>query len=241
MIGQKELKEYYNQDYYGTNKKHFRRVEDYEYFLDYLRPQGPGRLLDVSCGRGMLLKAAEVYYGCQTYGLDISDRAIHEAKKNTSSLSLLIANGEFLPYKNGTFDYVTCIGSVEHFISPQKGLEEMIRVCKDGGGMCLVLPNYYYLLNIINVFFHGDHLIGHHQINEKLDTLKGWYRFLRRNGLTGLNVYQDKGGSQPPLFESKSLVRIMRRLIKRILVSITPLSLTYQFVFICQKSERKNA
>ncbi|MFQ6082615.1 MAG: class I SAM-dependent methyltransferase [Candidatus Aminicenantia bacterium] len=233
----KDLRDYYNNIYYDSDKKYSRRVEDYKVFLDYLHPEKDSKLLDVSCGPGLLLKAAEKYYNCQTYGIELSEKAVLEAKNNTKFSKLQIADGEVLPYRNNTFDYVTSIGSLEHYINPEKGLDEIIRVCKPGGKICIVLPNYYYLLNILNVFLKGDHYIGHRQINERVDTLKGWLRFLKKEGLIIEKIYQDKGGKQPPIFEYLNPVKIIKRIFKKLLLALTPLNLTYQFVFICRRTK----
>ena len=50
----------------------------YKWSLGVLKPQAGKRLLDVSCGVGMLLKFA-VDAGLQAYGIDISDAAVKDA------------------------------------------------------------------------------------------------------------------------------------------------------------------
>lgn len=232
-----DLKQYYDETYYDPEKRHSRKVEDYKVFLDYLRPGKESMLLDVSCGTGLLLKAAEDYYDVQAYGMDLSERAIFEAKGRVRSQNLQIANGEALPYKNNIFDFVTNIGSLEHYLDPEKGLDELIRVCRPGGRLCIVLPNYYYLLNIFHAFWKGDHLKGHHQINERIDTLKGWLRFLKRNDLSVEKIFQDKGPKPPSIFENRNFRQITKRIVKKIIRALTSLNLTYQFVFICKKNK----
>jgi SAM-dependent methyltransferase len=236
-INLSELKQYYDKTYYDPEKRHSRKVEDYKIFLDYLNPEKGSELLDVSCGTGLLLKAAEDFYDCQTYGMDLSERAIFEAKGRIRSQNLQVANGETLPYRDNIFDFVMNIGSLEHYLHPEKGLDELIRVCKPGGKLCIVLPNYYYLLNIIHAFWKGDHLKGHHQINEKVDTMKGWLRFLNRNNLIVEKIHQDKGPKQPSIFRTKNPLKIIKRVLKKIILGILPLHLTYQFAFICQKKK----
>lgn len=231
-----DLKKYYDETYYNPESRHSRKVEDYKIFLDYLRPEKGSKLLDVSCGTGLLMKAAEDYYGCQTFGIDLSERAIVEAKARLRSSNILVANGEVLPFQDDIFDYVTNIGSLEHYLDPEKGLDELIRVCKPGGRLCIVLPNYYYLINIFYAFWKGEHLKGHHQINERIDTLKGWLRFLKRDDLSVEKIYQDKGPKQRPIFQDKNFKKMAKRITKKIILAMMPLNLTYQFVFICIKS-----
>jgi len=237
-IGLSDLKRYYDEVYYDSDAVHSRQVGDYKVFLDYLHPGKGSWLLDVSCGTGLLLEAAEIHYDCHLCGMDLSERAIFAARERQRSRNLQVANSEALPYKDGSFDYITNIGSLEHYLDPGKGLDELIRVCRPGGKLCIVLPNYYYLLNILHAFWKGDHLKGHHQINERLEPFQGWLRFLSRDELSIEKVYQDKGPKQPPVFQYKKPSKILKRLIKRLLLFVMPKNLTYQFVFICR---RKNS
>ncbi len=125
MITLKDLKQYYDDVYYAPGQKFSRKLEDYRVFIEYLHPKKGSRILDVSCGNGLFLKAAETYYGLDTYGIDLSERAISETIKNTKFSKVLLANGEDLPYKDNVFDYVTNLGSLEHYLNPEKGLREI--------------------------------------------------------------------------------------------------------------------
>ena len=89
MIGKKEPKAYYDQDYYSPSKTYSRSGKDYKKFLDYLRPHRSSWLWDISCGWGVLLKAAEVYYDCETDGLDLNEFAFRETKKDIRLLTCL--------------------------------------------------------------------------------------------------------------------------------------------------------
>jgi len=236
MITLKDLKQYYDDVYYAPGQKFSRKLEDYRVFIEYLHPKKGGRILDVSCGNGLFLKAAETYYGLDTYGIDLSERAISETIKNTKFSKVLLANGEDLPYKDNVFDYVTNLGSLEHYLNPEKGLQEIARVCKPDGKICIVLPNYYFLLNIIYALFKGDHLKGYRQINERVEPLKRWLQFLKKEDLIIEKIYQDKGDKQPSIFEHRNIIKMARRAVKKIILALTPLNLTYQFVFICRKA-----
>lgn len=59
---------------------------------------------------------------------------------------LCIGVGENLPFKDDTFDIVTCNFVLEHAQSPTKIIEEMVRVLRVGGFCYLNIPNYLYPL-----------------------------------------------------------------------------------------------
>ena len=64
-------------------------------------------------------------------------RASHEGKAEKAGvgerISLQVADGEALPYEEGTFDRVTCAFGIRNFEHKEKGLEEFLRVLKPGG------------------------------------------------------------------------------------------------------------
>jgi Methylase involved in ubiquinone/menaquinone biosynthesis len=48
-------------------------------------------------------------------------------------IDLKVADGEALPYGDGTFDRVTCAFGIRNFEHKEKGLEEFLRILKPGG------------------------------------------------------------------------------------------------------------
>ena len=91
----------------------------------------------VACGGLLRLALAG---DLRAYGLDFADRAVLEAK--TTGAGLAVADAEHLPYAEGSFDYVTNIGSVEHYLHPDQALREMARVLKRSGLACILLPPF---------------------------------------------------------------------------------------------------
>ena len=99
------------------------------------------RILDVACGTGdstiSIAKAAGE--GSTVTGVDISEgmMALVEGKAQKAGVAerigLEVADGEALPYGDGTFDRVTCAFGIRNFEHKEKGLEEFRRVLKPGG------------------------------------------------------------------------------------------------------------
>ena len=101
----------------------------------------PQRILDVACGTGdstiSLAKAAAE--GSEVVGADISEgmMALVKGKAEKAGvgerISLQVADGEDLPYGEGTFDRVTCAFGIRNFEHSDIGLSEFRRVLKSGG------------------------------------------------------------------------------------------------------------
>ena len=101
----------------------------------------PQRILDVACWTGdstiSIAKAAAE--GTEVIGADISEgmMALVKGKAEKAGvgerISLQVADGEALPFGEGTFDRVTCAFGIRNFEHKEKGLEEFLRVLKPRG------------------------------------------------------------------------------------------------------------
>ena len=101
----------------------------------------PQRILDVACGTGdstfsIARAAAE---GTKVTGADISEGmmalVMEKAEKAGvgDRIDLQVADGEALPYEDGTFDRVTCAFGIRNFEHKERGLAEFRRVLRPGG------------------------------------------------------------------------------------------------------------
>ena len=101
----------------------------------------PQRILDVACGTGdsTVSIAQAAGEGSTVTGVDISEgmMALVERKAEKAGVAdridLEVADGEALPYADGTFDRVTCAFGIRNFEHKEKGLSEFLRVLKPGG------------------------------------------------------------------------------------------------------------
>ena len=101
----------------------------------------PQQILDVACGTGdsTIAIAAAAGSGSRVTGADISEgmmalvmeKAAHEGVHDR--IRLQVADGENLPYEEGTFHRVTCAFGIRNFEHKEKGLQEFYRVLKPGG------------------------------------------------------------------------------------------------------------
>lgn len=93
------------------------------------------KILDIGCGEGSRLNAMG-----GGVGVDINRFAISQAKKKYPESDFQIASVEKLPFPDKSFDLVYSAFVIEHVKSPEKMLEEMIRVTSKR--LVIICPNY---------------------------------------------------------------------------------------------------
>lgn len=166
-----KLQCWYNQIYW-SKFVHVCPYHTYLPIIGYLEAQPGLRSLDVGCGGRRLLRAAKER-GLVAFGVDFSFSGTVLARSFVPGAHVAVGNGERLPFPDGIFDYLTCLGSLDHFFDIKAGLKEMVRVCKVGARVCIIVPNSFYLFNIIGVLKSGFSRNGTFQPQEKLATLGG--------------------------------------------------------------------
>jgi len=235
QLSNKEIILDYNRIYSGPGIK--TNSGYYRWLVNLLRPRSNTDLLDVSCGEGIFLReVSRKHKSIKTFGLGISDIAISFAKINSPQSMLIVADGQRIPFPDKTFDYLTCLGSLEHYLDQDLGLKEISRVAKDDAKFCLVLPNSLSIDLFLHVIKEGDRSVDDFQILEKTATKKEWIALLNKNGFLVKAIY----GSNlwPALFQEGTLkLKSVSKYISRSLIKyFCPLNLAREFVFICSKT-----
>ena len=108
------------------------------------------KVIDVGCGIGILFKLLpEDIIGT---ALDISQVALTKVKDIYRNVETVRAMGELIPYSDNYFDILFCMGSLEHFLSIEKGVKEFYRVLKPEGQAIILIPQRNFLLK--NAIYH---------------------------------------------------------------------------------------
>jgi SAM-dependent methyltransferase len=206
----------------------------YKWLLGLLHPEAGQRLLDVSCGRGMLLDLAS-REGLHAVGLDLSPRAVREAATEVPVAGIVVANAEQLPYPDNTFHYLTNIGSVEHYFHPHRAVREMARVLSPEGLALVLLPNTFGLLgNIIHVWRTGD-VFDDGQPVQRYGTRGQWCRLLESNGFRVVHTLKYERAWPRTWGDLGWYARRPHRLIRALLTPFIPANLASFLVYQCQK------
>lgn len=98
-------------------------------------------VLDVGCGMGQTLIAAELDYDILAFGVDVDREAIVSGRAQVelpSNVQLIHAGGEVLPFKDETFDLVFSRISLP-YMNIDKALSEIVRVLTPGGEVWFAL------------------------------------------------------------------------------------------------------
>ena len=140
MPSQDAVQRWFDRTYATEGLAYLRPAAFYSIFLEYLGVGAGERLLDIGCGPGLLTGEA-LDAGAKGYGIDLSLTALALARQRTSRSLFACANAEALPFRDGCLEHLTCIGTLEHFLSAERALGEMRRVLAASGRACIMVPN----------------------------------------------------------------------------------------------------
>lgn len=228
--------------YQKNTQKHSKRAKKlHEKIIKHLgiATSAKSSLLDIACGKGLFLAALQGHNkNMSLYGSDISEYAIEEAKKIVNA-EFQVADGENLPYKSNSFDFVTCLGGLEYYQDPQKGAKEIARVLKPNGKAVIFVPNLMFIGYIWLAFKKGLMPTHGGTVNdrtyydwtfEKFYTYKGWKDVLDNNGLKTIGSFA---------FNHIGRTGFMNPFILRIydlfLNKLVPFNLSYCFILVAEK------
>ncbi len=117
------------------DESYWREIEDSTRLLikKYAKPNQ--KILDVGVGMGRLL---EEFTELDRYGMDISSGYLQIAK--TKGIDCCMSLIEDMPYKDNSFDIVTCTDVLEHVLDLNLGIKNILRVLKPDGILIVRVP-----------------------------------------------------------------------------------------------------
>jgi 2-polyprenyl-3-methyl-5-hydroxy-6-metoxy-1,4-benzoquinol methylase len=121
--------------------------------------QWPGKkVLEVGCGLGTdLLQFARG--GADVYGVDLTEKGASLTKKRLRLAAfagnISVGDSESLPFKSNYFDLVYSWGVIHHTPDTQAAAKEIVRVCKPGGRILVMLYHRRSLLALQAWLYYG--------------------------------------------------------------------------------------
>ncbi len=212
------------------------RSSVFRWVLRCLAPKPGSRLLDVACGDGQMGPIAEEA-GVSYLGVDYAPSASIKAQSST----VFTANGENLPFPAASFDYITNIGSLEHFLDVGRGIREMHRLLRANGTAFILVPNAFGLTwNVLRVWRTGGLADDDGQPLQRFATRNAWQNLLIENGLHPLYVL----GYERIWPRTKADWHRYRAEPKEILLALLapflPLNAKRSLAFVCRKASLPN-
>ncbi|MBU0534996.1 class I SAM-dependent methyltransferase [Patescibacteria group bacterium] len=130
------------------------------YFPEAIIKEGIAKgssVLDIGCATGSFLKCCDDF-GLKTWGIDISEEYLDEAKKVTKAqLTKHDCDKGLGIFANDTFSFISAFDVIEHLESPVGFLRECRRILKPNGKLLLTTPN----LNSLGRFLSGKSWHGY--------------------------------------------------------------------------------
>jgi ubiquinone/menaquinone biosynthesis C-methylase UbiE len=169
----KLIQEYWQKNPCGTQfarskediKQYFSEIEEHRYsvepfihsFGQFTRWRGK-KVLEVGVGAG----TDHIQFGragALITGMDITPAAVELTQKRFEleglKANVLQADAEFLPFRDESFDFIYSWGVVHHTPDTQKAIDEIYRVYKKGGKVCIMIYHRYSILAFALYFYYG--------------------------------------------------------------------------------------
>ncbi len=113
-------------------------------YYEFFDAEPGARVLDLGCGTGASTSelAARVGPDGETNGLDLSPQQVGIAseKSSVAGSGFVVGDATTLPYRDGVFDAVASVGSLQHVPDVGAALGEAHRVTGPGGHLFVVGP-----------------------------------------------------------------------------------------------------
>ncbi|MBI1819806.1 MAG: class I SAM-dependent methyltransferase [Nitrospirae bacterium] len=150
--------------------------------------RGEGRVLDIGCGNGSILKGLQKD-GWKVYGVEMNSRAAQYAKESLN-LDGIPENLFEAKYPDSFFDVILFNHSLEHMYSPREILKESARILKADGLLVISLPNAGSLEARLFKSYWFPWELPRHLYHFSPETLE---RVLKMNGLSMTKIRGDSG------------------------------------------------
>jgi ubiquinone/menaquinone biosynthesis C-methylase UbiE len=167
------------------------RADKLRYVVDRFAIREGDAILDVGTGTGVLLPflGKAVGPGGTLVAIDFSFKMLTAAASHGFDVqpAFLTAGVAAIPFKQGSFDKVTCFSAFPHFPDKAKALCEMVRVLKKGGALFIA---HLHSIEEINQLHHA---VGGPVMRDRLPDREAMGRLMRDAGLSKIEIENEPG------------------------------------------------
>lgn len=226
------IQNFYDSIYYKDATFSTSATPHYRRLADRLGISANDRILDVACGLGLWLSVCK-QRGAIPSGVDLSERAISVCKQVMPDGAFFAQPAESLPFEDRSFDVVTCLGSLEHFVEQEAAVREMVRVAKSDARFLILVPNDGFLTRRLGLYRGTNQVVA----KEVMHSLDGWARIFERCGLQVDKRWRDLHVLSRSWIFSRGLASAPLRASQAIALTVWPLSWQYQVYHLCQRKK----
>jgi len=226
-----EMKSFYDDVYYADAEKPLQGTAHLERLARKLNVEPGDTILDIACGLGEWLHVCGAA-GASVSGVDLSERAIEYCRKHMPDGEFHAVPAEQLPFADVSFDVVSCLGSLEHFVEPVISLREMARVAKADATFVILVPNADFLTRKLKLFGGTNQK----DAKEVVRTLEEWESLFEQAGLRVSRKWKDLHVLSWNWITMNGSLRAPFRAIQALLLLIWPLRWQYQVYHLCVKA-----
>jgi len=158
----------YEQRMFGTIGGKIQSLIETKEILRFLKPLSSELILDIGTGSGRIARKILSNAKVEIIGIDVSRSAIKSAKARACHLNgyeLVIADGQYLPFRDCSFDGIVCIRALKYLPNHILGIAEMSRVLKFGKRAVFDLSSILGYEIILRYITHSLSARGHHVFN----------------------------------------------------------------------------
>lgn len=151
--------EHYYSNYTDNDPENVRRWQEpllygHDFYFQFIEKyQAPGKLLDIGCGSGYLIEAAQKR-GWQVEGYDVDAQSTQTV---AARLNVPVYHGDFLKLDlpPASYDAITLHQVLEHLKTPHEYLKKINSLLKKEGVLFVAVPNVHSLSNRFKYFLEG--------------------------------------------------------------------------------------
>lgn len=207
----------------------------YMWLIETFRLPDHGTLLDISCGTGDVVRLAS-RRGLTAIGVDISEVIARRAQQNVQPKGAIgVSAAESLPFQDESFDFVTSIGSLEHYVDMAKAVQEMARVLRRSGRAFILVPNTFSLLINVWIAYRKGITVVDHQPIQRYGARADWTNLLELNGLRVCRTIKYERPRPRNRADWMFCLSHPKEILRLIATPFIPLNLCFHFLFVCER------
>lgn len=187
-------------------------------------------VLDVGCGTGRWLLAARAR-GAHVAGVDVSQKAIEVCRQVLPDGEFHATPAESLPFADGRFHVVSCLGALEHFVDPGRALREIVRVARDDARFVISVPNAGFLTYRLGLFKGTEQAA----FREEVKSLAEWKALFEAAGLRVVRRWRDLHVLSWSWISLRGWRGVPLRAAQALALAVWPLSWQFQVYHLCRK------